>query len=69
MRTHTLAHLSDLHFGLSPGVERMAAALCQTLLAARVDHVVVSGDVTHRGRRDELERFEQDFIRCSRPAA
>lgn len=61
MRSQTLAHLSDLHFGLSPGVERMASALCQTLLAARVDHVVVSGDVTHRGRRDEFERFQQVF--------
>jgi 3',5'-cyclic-AMP phosphodiesterase len=61
MRTQTLAHLSDLHFGLSMDVERMASALCEALLAARVDHVVVSGDVTHRGRRDELARFRQVF--------
>jgi 3',5'-cyclic AMP phosphodiesterase CpdA len=61
MRTQTLAHLSDLHFGLSADAERMAAALCHTLLTAKVDHVVVSGDITHRGRRDELARFEQVF--------
>jgi 3',5'-cyclic AMP phosphodiesterase CpdA len=57
----TLAHLSDLHFGLSQETERTAAALCRTLLSSRIDHVVVTGDVTHRGRRAELERFRQVF--------
>jgi 3',5'-cyclic AMP phosphodiesterase CpdA len=61
MRIHTLAHLSDLHLGVSPAAERSATALCRTLLAARIDHVVVSGDITHRGRRDEYARFEQVF--------
>jgi 3',5'-cyclic-AMP phosphodiesterase len=61
MRTLTLAHISDLHFGLSPETERMAVALCRTLLGARIDHVIVTGDVTHRGRRAELERFRQVF--------
>jgi 3',5'-cyclic-AMP phosphodiesterase len=31
------------------------------LLERAVDHVVVSGDVTHRGRRRELERFREIF--------
>jgi metallophosphoesterase superfamily enzyme len=61
MRSYTLAHLSDLHLGLSSAAERMAAALCRTLLAAKIDHVIVSGDITHRGRRDELARFQQIF--------
>jgi 3',5'-cyclic AMP phosphodiesterase CpdA len=61
MRTRTLAHLSDLHFGLSAAIERKAAALCRTLLAAKIDHVVVTGDITHRGRQDELARFRQVF--------
>ncbi len=61
MRTLTLAHISDLHFGLSPAIEQMAAALCRTLLGARIDHVIVTGDVTHRGRREEFERFKQVF--------
>jgi 3',5'-cyclic AMP phosphodiesterase CpdA len=30
-------------------------------LTARVDHVVVSGDITHRGRREEYARFRQVF--------
>lgn len=61
MRPYTLAHLSDLHFGMSAAVERAASALCRTLLAAKIDHVVVSGDITHRGRRDEYARFQQVF--------
>jgi Icc protein len=36
-------------------------ALSQLLLATNVDHVVVTGDITHRGRRDELERFRRIF--------
>jgi 3',5'-cyclic AMP phosphodiesterase CpdA len=55
----TLAHLSDLHLGRSETTElevtRAVAAL------AAVDHVIVSGDLTHRGRKDELGRFERLF--------
>jgi Icc protein len=54
--TQALAHVSDLHFGLG-GHEHAAAALVQQLLRSAVDHVIVSGDVTHRGRQDEYERF------------
>jgi Icc protein len=61
MRQSTLAHLSDLHFGVSPAAEKVATALCRMLLTARIEHVVVSGDVTQRGRRDEYERFKQVF--------
>jgi Icc protein len=56
----TLAHVSDLHFGLRHH-EATAAALVQRLCREQVDHVIVSGDVTHRGRRDELERFWSCF--------
>ena len=55
--THTLAHLSDLHFGLSPRLEARARALAHGLIHAEVDHVVLSGDLTHRGRWDELDAF------------
>lgn len=61
MRQRTLAHLSDLHFGLSPAAEKAATGLCRALIGAAIDHVVVSGDITHRGRRDELDRFKQIF--------
>ena len=55
----TLAHLSDLHLGRSlahdAGVARAVEAL------DGIDHVVVSGDVTDRGRAHEHARFEQLF--------
>jgi 3',5'-cyclic AMP phosphodiesterase CpdA len=53
----TLAHLSDLHFGSGIRNERAAAQLSRALLETDVDHVVVTGDVTHRGRLSELQRF------------
>jgi Icc protein len=56
-----LAHVSDLHIGRSVESDARAARLCQALIEARVDHVVVTGDVTHKGRRRELARFEEAF--------
>jgi len=61
MSARTLAHLSDLHIGLSPKTERAAQALCHNLLASDVDHVVVTGDVTHGGRISEMRRFSAIF--------
>src|SRR5262249_14721487 len=48
---------SDLHIGLSPMIDRAAASLCEALVASDVDHVVVTGDVTHGGRATEMRRF------------
>jgi Icc protein len=56
-----LAHVSDLHIGRSAESDARAVRRCRALVAARVDHVVVTGDVTHRGRRRELTRFEETF--------
>jgi 3',5'-cyclic AMP phosphodiesterase CpdA len=57
----TLAHLSDLHLGESPARERRAEALVRAVLEAQVDHVVLTGDVTHSGRLAEYRRFEALF--------
>lgn len=57
MKTLSLAHLSDLHVGRSPETDARAARVLQWATQARLDHVVVTGDVTHRGRLGELERF------------
>jgi 3',5'-cyclic AMP phosphodiesterase CpdA len=57
----TLAHLSDLHIGLSFKTERVAQRICDALVASDVDHVVVTGDVTHGGRACEMERFFEIF--------
>ena len=59
--TRTLAHVSDLHFGRDGSTERAAARICDALLALRVDDVLVTGDVTNRGRADEYERFARAF--------
>jgi 3',5'-cyclic AMP phosphodiesterase CpdA len=61
MSVKTLAHLSDLHIGRSPRTNKVAALLHDTLFAGGIDHVVVTGDVTHRGRRDELASFNALF--------
>ncbi|HZS40917.1 MAG TPA: metallophosphoesterase [Polyangia bacterium] len=57
----TLAHLSDLHFGSGARAADAATALVRAIDAARVDHVVVTGDVTHRGLYSELDRFARTF--------
>ena len=54
----TLAHLSDLHLGLRDAGPRLDA-LVAALVAEQVDHVVVTGDVTDRGRAQEWSRFER----------
>jgi 3',5'-cyclic AMP phosphodiesterase CpdA len=55
------AHVSDLHIGLSPAADRAALRLCRTLLNGPADPVLLTGDVTHRGGRRELERFREIF--------
>jgi len=60
-KRRSLAHLSDLHIGAGRKTEERAIALAQLLMATNVDHVVVTGDITNRGRRDELERFRRIF--------
>jgi 3',5'-cyclic AMP phosphodiesterase CpdA len=57
----TLAHLSDLHLGESALHERRAAALVASVLAEGVDHVVLTGDVTHGGLLAEYARFRVLF--------
>jgi Icc protein len=55
----TLAHLSDLHLGRSPEHDAMVARTVDALDG--VDHVVLSGDVTNRGRKTEHAAFERLF--------
>jgi Icc protein len=61
MPLRKLAHLSDLHLDLSPGSDAAARALVESLLAAQVDHVVVTGDLTHQGASAEFRRFREIF--------
>jgi 3',5'-cyclic AMP phosphodiesterase CpdA len=53
----TILHVSDLHFGARNGLDDQSLERALGELVARVapDVVVVSGDLTHRGRREEHE--------------
>lgn len=66
MRAQTLAHLSDLHLGLGRAQEAAARALLEALQEADVDQVVVTGDVTNRGRDEELSLFLDIFAPLQR---
>lgn len=61
MPLRKLAHLSDLHLDLSLGSDAAARALVESLLAAQVDHAVVTGDLTHQGASAEFRRFRELF--------
>ena len=58
-------HVSDLHFGTreDPALERALAALLELV---RPELLVASGDLTHRGRRDQHERAA-GFLRSLGP--
>ena len=60
-RARKLAHVSDLHIGRSVESDARAERLVRAMVDARIDHCVVTGDVTHRGRKRELARFEETF--------
>ena len=61
MSEKTLVHLSDLHVGRGEGGDDVLERMCRQLLRRKVDHVVVTGDITHRGRQGEWERFRAAF--------
>jgi 3',5'-cyclic AMP phosphodiesterase CpdA len=61
MAPQTIAHLSDLHLGRSQSTADAARRLRDSCLEYGVDHVVVTGDLTHRGHVADLETFFEIF--------
>jgi 3',5'-cyclic AMP phosphodiesterase CpdA len=57
----TLVHISDLHIGRDEATDAAARQLVSMLVEARVDSVLLTGDVTHRGLAAELRRYERIF--------
>lgn len=57
----TLVHLSDLHVGRDEATDDAARRLSRMLVEARVDQVLLTGDITHRGLAAELTRYERIF--------
>jgi 3',5'-cyclic AMP phosphodiesterase CpdA len=53
----TILHVSDLHFGARNGLDdpSLERALGELVTRVAPDVIVVSGDLTHRGRREEHE--------------
>jgi len=60
-----MAHISDLHIGRDPQTSEAAAAIARDLVGAGVDDVLLTGDVTDRGRSGELATFERAFAPLS----
>jgi len=60
-----LAHLSDLHMGRSGEDNAQAEQLARALVEIGIDHVLVTGDVTHKGRLSEWNLFAQTFMELS----
>jgi 3',5'-cyclic AMP phosphodiesterase CpdA len=58
---HDFVHISDLHIGLDAETNQAAERICAALLARRVGLTILTGDVTHRGRKEELAEFERIF--------
>ena len=57
----TLVHISDLHVGRDEATDQAARRLARMLVEARVDRVLLTGDVTHRGLATEFARYERIF--------
>ena len=57
----TIAHLSDFHFGQTPKHTAAALALRDAVKAEGIDFVMVTGDITDRGRSADYEQFEAIF--------
>lgn len=62
----TLAHVSDIHFGAIAD-ERIVDALVETINAAGVDLVCVSGDLTQRARLREFAAAKAMLDRFTAP--
>jgi 3',5'-cyclic-AMP phosphodiesterase len=61
VKLKTLAHLSDLHLGRSQETDERALRLRDAIITRELDHAIVTGDVTNRGRREELAQFHRLF--------
>ncbi len=61
MISRRIVHVSDLHIGASRSFLRVARSIRRRLDDEGFDHVVITGDLTHRGRPSELRDFDEVF--------
>jgi len=60
-----IAHVSDLHIGRNGAADHAARRVAGAIEDAGVAAVIVTGDVTHSGRRSELAAFQDRFGRLA----
>jgi 3',5'-cyclic-AMP phosphodiesterase len=58
-----IAHVSDLHIGRDRSADRAARRVAEAVEDSGAAMVIVTGDVTHSGRKAELAEFEAGFGR------
>lgn len=56
-----IVHISDLHLGRNNATDDSAARLAWELLGSSIDCVVVTGNLTHNGKRAEWNLFQDLF--------
>ena len=61
----TIAHLSDLHFGRHD--ETVAAYLLASIRQAQPDIIVITGDLTQRGRHRQFAAARAFLARLPKP--
>ncbi len=63
----TVAQLTDLHFGSTPGGEASVRRIVDELNQLAPAVVVVTGDIAQDGRREEYERAQSTLARLAMP--
>jgi Icc protein len=58
-----IVHISDLHLGRNRATDDSAARLAWELLGSSIDCVIVTGNLTHHGKREEWNLFQDLFSR------
>ena len=66
-----IAHISDLHTGISETHDRFIAQQLETISGSAVDHLIITGDLTHSGRDSEFQSIlrilgDLDFLSSER---
>lgn len=59
----SFAHISDLHVGRKP--EKALRALSRSLLNRQLDRVIVTGDITEKGMRQQFGLFHSIFAQVT----
>ncbi|MEE4212107.1 MAG: metallophosphoesterase, partial [Parvularcula sp.] len=54
-----IAHLSDMHFGAAD--DRQLSEIAEVLRREKIDHVLVTGDLTQSGKKSEFEAARSWF--------